>query len=117
MKYQLFGRYFLDQSGDRVTWIRIFSKEQKMLAGRGVYRDDVLILLSPTESHTITSVSGVRDELEMDSLPVWDKTRYLIHMGNVEHNYSVDEAIHCPTGDAVKGEDLKELINRIEHDF
>lgn len=117
MKYKLLEQYFLDQNDDRITWIRIFEKERKMLAGHGVYRDDVLILLSPTESHNIKSVAGVRSELGFDELPIWDKTRYLIHMGNIAHNYSVDEAIHCPTGEAVRGEELKELVKRIEDVF
>ena len=117
MKFSLLDRYFLDQEEDRVTWIRIFDREKKMLAGRGVYRDDVLILLSPTEAHDITDIAGVRRELDIAGLPSWDKTRYLIHMGDERQNWSVDEAIRCDTGDAVLGEELNGLVERIQEVF
>ncbi len=117
MKYSLLGRYFLDQEDDRVTWIRIFDQEQKMLAGHGVYRDDVLVLLAPTEAHDITDIEGVRRELDFADLPPWDKTRYLIHMGGVRQNWSVDEAIKCETGESVLGDELAGLVERVQQVF
>ncbi|HUX49644.1 MAG TPA: hypothetical protein VMW73_02550 [Spirochaetia bacterium] len=117
MKFTLLGRYFLDQEEDRVTWIRIFDDQLKMLAGRGVYRDDVLVLLSPTEVHEIRDLDAVRRELEFDTLPVWNKTRFLIHMGGHKQNYSVDEAMRCDSGEAVNGSELEELVNRIQQVF
>ncbi len=117
MKFSLLNRYFLDQEEDRVTWIRIFDDEKKMLAGRGVYRDDVLILLAPGEVHDIRDLDGVRSELDMAGLPAWDKTRYLIHMGSERQNYSVDEAIRCDTGERVTGDELAALVERIQQVF
>ncbi|WP_455382133.1 hypothetical protein [Salinispira pacifica] len=117
MKFSLLSRYFLDQTEDRVTWIRVFERERKMLAGRGVYRDDVLVLLAPTEAHDIKDIDGVRRELDLENLPVWDKTRYLIHMGSERQNWSVDEAIRCDTGEPVEGEELRGLVDRIQQVF
>jgi hypothetical protein len=117
MKFSLLGRFLLDQTDDRVTWIRIFENEKKMLAGHGVYRDDVLILLAPSEAHDIRDVRGVKEELGIDELPVWDKTRYLIHMGSERQNYSVDEAIYCDSGQTVAGDELTALVERIQKVF
>ena len=117
MKYQLLGNYFLEQTDDKVSWFRIFEDEQRLMMGNGVYRDDVLILLFPTRIDEITDVAGVRADLQIDSLPEWDKTRYLVHMGNANQGYPVQEAIALPEGRPLSQDELNGLVSRIEDVF
>jgi hypothetical protein len=117
MQYRLLGRYFLDQNDDRVSWIRVFAGEQRIMMGQGVYRDDVLILLYPKQVDTITDLEGVMRELNLDALHDWDKTRYLLHMGNANQGYPVQEAISLPDGQPLGQEELEQVVARIEDVF
>jgi hypothetical protein len=117
MKYKLLDRYYLEQEEDRVSWLRIFPEQQRLMGGSGVYRDDVLVLLFPTRIDEITNAKAIREELGMDELPEWDKTRYLIHMGNVNQGYPVQEAIRTHDGTELEREELLSLVDRIEDVF
>jgi hypothetical protein len=117
MKFKLFDSYVIDQNDDQVSWIRIFGDELKMMTGRGVYRDDVLVLLFPLEIDRIVDLPALLETVEMDSLPVWNKTRYLIHMGNANQGYPVQEAIETSDGRPIEREELLDLIGRIEEVF
>ena len=117
MKYKLLNSYFLEQSDDTVTWMRIFPQQLKLMVGKGVYRDDVLVLLFPSCIDDITDLDGVRNDLEMDSLPEWNKTRYLVHMGNANQGYPVQEAIATSDGHPLDQDELDALVERIEAVF
>jgi hypothetical protein len=117
MKFKLFDSYVIDQSDDQISWVRIFRDELKMMTGRGVYRDDVLVLLFPLEIDRIVDLPALLETVEMDSLPVWNKTRYLIHMGNANQGYPVQEAIETSDGRPIEREELLDLIGRIEEVF
>lgn len=117
MKYKLLNTYYFEQEDDRVSWIRLFPEEMKVMAGQGVYRDDVLVLLFPKSVDTITDLRGLRDELGIDSLPEWNTTRYLVHMGNANQGYPVQEAIATADGRHLGQEELDELVGRIEDVF
>ena len=117
MKYKLLNTYYLEQEEDRVSWLRIFSNEKRLMRGNGVYRDDVLILLFPSQIDEIKDEQAVRKELGMAELPEWDKTKYVIHMGNVNQGYPVQEAIHTNDGREVEREELLTLVDRIQEVF
>lgn len=117
MRYQLLENYFLEQTDDRVSWMRIFPEEKRLMMGNGVYRDDVLILLFPKRIDEITDVAGVRTDLELATLPVWNKTRYLIHMGNANQGYPVQEAVSLPEGQPLTQDELDAVVRRIEDVF
>ena len=117
MKYRLFDSYVFDQSNDQVEWVRLFPDQMKIMSGRGVYRDDVLVLLFPQSVDDITNLDGVRSALEIDSLPVWNKTRYLIHMGNANQGYPVQEAVATADGRELERDEVLDLVARIESVF
>ncbi|MFW5784353.1 MAG: hypothetical protein ACOCY8_07540 [Spirochaetota bacterium] len=117
MRYQLLGKYFLDQTDDTVLWMRIFADERKLMVGKGVYRDDVLVLLFPSSVDTITDLAGVRSDLEIDTLPRWNKTKYLVHMGNASQGYPVQEAIDTADGRPLDQDELDDVVDRIQRVF
>lgn len=117
MKYKLLDRYVFDQDDDTVAWFRIFPEQKKLMMGKGVYRDDVLVLLFPQQIDDITSVGGLRDDLDMDELPEWNKTAYLVHMGSANQGYPVQEAIATADGRDLSQEELDELVDRIQEVF
>lgn len=117
MKYKLLDRYVFDQNDDTVAWVRIFADEKKLMMGKGVYRDDVLVLLFPQHIDDITDVRGVRDDLGIDELPEWNKTAYLVHMGNANQGYPVQEAIATADGRELTQEELDDLVDRIQEVF
>ncbi len=117
MKYKLLNSYFLDQLDDTVSWMRIFPQQRKLMVGKGVYRDEVLVLLFPSCIDEITDLDGVRTDLEMEVLPEWNKTRYLVHMGNVNQGYPVQEAIATDDGHRLDQEELDAVVERIEEVF
>jgi len=117
MKFKLFDTYMIDQENDQVSWIRIFPDELKMMTGKGVYRDDVLVLLFPLKIDLITDLPGLMITIEMDTLPVWNKTRYLVHMGNANQNYPVQEAVETADGRQLEREEVLSLVSRIEEVF
>ena len=98
MKFKLFDSYVLDQADDQISWIRIFPDELKMMTGRGVFRDDVLVLLFPVQIDRIVDLPALLETVEMEKLPVWNKTQYLIHMGNANQGYPVQEAVETSDG-------------------
>jgi len=97
--------------------MRIFADQKKLMTGHGVYRDDVLVLLFPTAVDDIVDVEGVRDDLEIDSLPEWNKTHYLVHMGNANQGYPVQEAIRTESGEPLDQDELDSLVDRIQSVF
>jgi len=117
MKYKLLDRYVFDQSADTVAWVRIFADEKKLMTGKGVYRDDVLVLLFPQQIDDIVDLAGVRDDLNVDELPEWNKTAYLVHMGNANQGYPVQEAIRTADGSELTQEELDDLVDRIQEVF
>jgi hypothetical protein len=117
MRYALLDRYVIEQEDDRVQWIRIFSEEMKIMAGRGVYRDDVLVCLYPQDVSDILNLAEVRKELAIESLPEWNKTRYLLHMGNVHQDYQVFDAIRCDTGELLQDDELVMVATRVNQIF
>jgi hypothetical protein len=117
MKYKLLNSYFISQEDDRVDWMRIFADEKKLMIGKGVYRDDVLVLLFPQQIEDITDLEGVRSDLEFDELPEWNKTRYLVHMGNANQGYPVQEAIATGDGRSLDQDELDALVDRIQDVF
>lgn len=117
MKYKLLDRYVFDQDDDTVAWVRIFADEKKLMMGKGVYRDDVLVLLFPQQIDDITDLPGVREDLGMDELPVWNKTAYLVHMGNANQGYPVQEAVTTDDGRALTQQELDDLVDRIQEVF
>lgn len=117
MKYRLFDNYVIDQFGDQVSWIRIFREEKQLMTGRGVYRDDVLVLLFPLQIDDITDLKGLLETVDLDSLPVWNKTRYLVHMGNANQGYPVQEAVETSDGRALERDEVFDLVSRIEEVF
>ena len=117
MKFKLLNRYFISQEDDRVSWMRIFPDQKKLMMGRGVYRDDVLVLLFPQQIDDITDLDGVRRDLEMDTLPEWNKTTYLVHMGNANQGYPVQEAIATQDGRELSQDELDQLVDRIQDVF
>lgn len=117
MKYKLLERYFLDQEDDRVVWMRVFTEEKKLMNGRGVYRDDVLVLLYPEEVNDIVDVEALKTELNFEFLPEWNKTRYLVHMGNEKEGYAVHDTIDCRTGWDLTREELELVLKRIHEVF
>ena len=117
MKYKLLNSYFLDQSDDTISWMRIFAERRKLMMGKGVYRDDVLVLLFPTDVSDIMDLDGVRRDLEMETLPEWNKTRYLVHMGNANQGYPVQEAIDTSDGRPLEQDELDALVDRIQSVF
>lgn len=117
MKFKLFDTYIIDQEDDQVSWIRIFPDELKMMTGKGVYRDDVLVLLFPLKIELIADLPGVLETVKMDSLPIWNKTRYLIHMGNANQNYPVQEAVETADGRPLERDEVLDLVSRIEEVF
>ncbi|MCA1754248.1 MAG: hypothetical protein LC641_06045, partial [Spirochaeta sp.] len=117
VKYKLLERYFLDQDDDRVVWMRIFTDEKKLMNGHGVYRDDVLVLLYPDEVNDIIDVEALKQELDFEFLPEWDKTRYLVHMGDETEGYAVHDTIDCRTGWDLSKEELETVIKRIHEVF
>ncbi len=117
MKYKLLDSYFLEQTDDTVAWMRIFPEQMKLMAGKGVYRDDVLVLLFPARVDDITDLEGVRADLQMDGLPEWNKTTYLVHMGNANQGYPVQEAIATADGRPLDQDELDSLVERIERVF
>lgn len=117
MKYKLLDSYVLDQTDDTVAWFRIFANEKRLMAGQGVYRDDVLVLLFPARIDTIVDLDGVRADLGIDSLPEWNKTRYLLHMGNANQGYPVQEAITTADGKPLDQAELDEVVERVQTVF
>ena len=117
MKFTLFDTYVIDQEDDQVSWIRIFPEEMKMMTGRGVYRDDVLVLLFPLQIDIINDLPGLIETVGMADLPVWDKTRYLVHMGNANQGYPIQEAVETSDGRLLEREEILELVSRIEEVF
>ena len=117
MKYTLLNRYLIEQVDDRVTWMRIFDEERRLMTGHGVYRDDVLVLLSPTQIDEILDVDTVRSTIGLDGLPEWNKTSFLVHMGTVNQGYPVQEAVRTSDGSALEREELLDLVTRIESVF
>ncbi len=117
MTYKLLDSYYIEQDDDRISWLRLFPERGRLMAGSGVYRDDVLILLFPSRIDAIDDPQAVRTELGLDSLPEWNKTRYLIHMGNVNQGYPVQEAIHTADGSELEREELLSLVDRIQSVF
>ena len=117
MKFELLDQYILDTDDDSVYWLRVFPREMKMLSGKGVYRDDVLILLFPIEVHGIKDLTALREPLGFGSLPVWDKTAYVIHMGNASQSYPIQAAIETETGRELTREEVDAIVERIEQVF
>jgi hypothetical protein len=117
MKYKLLNKYILEQIDDSVSWIRIFPDEMQIMTGRGVYRDDVLVLLFPMSVDTITDLPGLLATAQMDALPEWNKTRYLVHMGNANQGYPVQEAIETTDGRNLNRDEVLDLVARIEDVF
>lgn len=117
MKFQLFDTYVIDQTDDQVSWIRIFPEELKMMTGKGVYRDDVLVLLFPLQIDRIMDLPALLKTVEMETLPVWNKTRYLIHMGNANQGYPIQEAVETGDGRHLEREEILGLVGRIEEVF
>ncbi|MFW5688277.1 MAG: hypothetical protein ACOC1U_01805 [Spirochaetota bacterium] len=117
MKYKLLNRYYLSQDEDRVEWLRIFRDDKKLMMGNGVYRDDVLVLLFPKQIDDIVDLPGLLRDLEFDALPEWNKTRYLVHMGNANQGYPVQEAIATSDGRELDQQELDALVGRIEEVF
>ena len=107
----------IDQDDDQVSWIRIFPEELQMMTGRGVYRDDVLVLLFPLRIDDITDLDGLMKTVDLDSMPVWNKTRYLVHMGNANQGYPVQEAVETSDGRLLEREEILDLVSRIEEVF
>jgi hypothetical protein len=89
----------------------------RLMQGKGVYRDDVLVLLFPTRIDPIEDVAALRSELEIESLPEWNKTAYLIHMGNARQGYPVQEAIATSDGRELERDEIFSLVDRIESVF
>jgi len=117
MKYKLLNKYYFEQDDDRVSWMRIFADEKKLMSGKGVYRDDVLVLLFPAAVDDIVDLDAVRANLALESLPEWNKTAYLVHMGNANQGYPVQEAIRTADGSDLTQEELDSLVDRIESVF
>lgn len=117
MKYKLLNTYFFEQHDDSVSWIRLFPDQMRIMMGRGVYRDDVLVLLFPQSVDTITDLAGVRADLDLASLPEWNKTKYLVHMGNANQGYPVQEAIALPEGRHLDQDELDDVVERIQNVF
>lgn len=117
MQYRLLGKYLLDQTDDRVSWIRVFAEEKRLMMGNGVYRDDVLVLLFPKQIDTITDLDGLMAQLDFNAHPEWNKTSYLLHMGNANQGYPVQEAISLPDGEPLSQEELDKVVARIEDVF
>jgi hypothetical protein len=117
MKYKLLNNYVFEQVDDTVTWARIFAEQKKLMMGKGVYRDDVLVLLFPSRIDDVDDLAGVRADLGIDELPEWDKTRYLVHMGNANQGYPVQEAITTADGEALDQDELDSLVDRIQSVF
>lgn len=115
--YRLFDEYFIEETEDRVQWMRIFSDQQRLMRGRGTYRDDVLVLLHPYRIDDITSEEGLRDELEFERLPVWSKTRYLVHMGSENQGFPVQDAVETTTGRHLAGDEVRSLVEKIQAAF
>ena len=111
MKFRLFDTYFIDQDDDSVSWIRVFPDDLKMMTGRGVYRDDVLILLFPLQIDEISDVEGLLKKMDLSSYPVWDKTQFLVHMGNANQGYPVQEAIEVSTGRHLERDEVLSLVS------
>jgi hypothetical protein len=97
--------------------MRIFPDQKKLMTGHGVYRDDVLVLLFPTAVDNIIDVAGVRADLDIDALPEWNKTHYLVHMGNANQGYPVQEAIRTDDGESLDQDELDSLVDRIQSVF
>lgn len=116
-EYRLFDEYQFDVSADRVQWMRIFSDQRRLMRGRGVFRDDVLVLLHPYRIDDITDESALRDELSYDSLPVWDKTTYLVHLGNERQGFPVQDAIEIASGRHLEDTEIQDLVTRIQDVF
>ena len=117
MKFKLFDSYVFDQTDDQVSWVRIFPDELKMMTGKGVYRDDVLVLLFPIQIDRITDLEALLEAVEMDSLPVWNKTRYVVHMGNANQGYPVQEAVATEDGHHLERDEVLDVVSRIEAVF
>lgn len=117
MRYKLLDSYVLDQIGDQVSWVRIFTEQMKVMVGRGVYRDDVLVLLFPQSVETITDLDGLRSSFALDGLPEWNKTKYLIHMGSANQGYPVQEAIATADGRHLDRDETFAIVDRIESVF
>lgn len=117
MKFKLLDRYVIDQDDDQVSWVRVFRDEMKLMTGRGVYRDDVLVLLFPLKIDIISDLDGLLDTLDMGNLPEWNKTQYLVHMGNANQGYPVQEAIETSDGRLLEREEVLNLVGRIEEVF
>lgn len=117
MKFRLFDTYVIDQADDQVSWIRIFPKDLRLMTGRGVYRDDVLILLFPLDITGIADLDDLLESIDLDSLPIWNKTRYLVHMGNANQGYPVQEAVEVESGRHLERDEIMELVGRIEEVF
>ncbi len=97
--------------------MRVFDSEKRLMIGNGVYRDDVLVLLFPQRIDEITDLAGLRSELFLESLPEWDKTRYLVHMGNESQGYPVQEAMELLEGRPLSQAELDGVVSRIEDVF
>ena len=117
MKYQLLDRYVIERDDDSVSWVRIFAQEKRLMYGRGVYRDDVLVLLFPTAVEPIEDLDAVRAELGLGDLTEWDKTTYLVHIGNARQGYPVQEAIATSDGRDLSRDEVFSLVDRIESVF
>ena len=117
MKFKLFDTYVIDQEDDQVSWIRIFPDELKMMTGTGVYRDDVLVLVFPLKIDLIADLPRLMETVKMDSLPIWNKTRYLVHMGNANQGYPVQEAVETADGRHLERDEVLDLVGRIEEVF
>jgi hypothetical protein len=117
VKYQLLDRYIIEQTDDTVSWVRLFPEERRLMYGKGVYRDDVLILLFPTAIEPVDDVATVRAEFDMDQLQAWNKTTYLLHMGNARQGYPVQEAIATADGRELSRDEVLSLVDRIESVF
>lgn len=117
MNYKLLDSYYIEQDDDQVSWMRIFPEQKRLMTGKGVYRDDVLVLLFPSRIDEIDNPDAVREKLALESLPEWNKTQYLIHMGTVNQGYPVQEAIHTADGSELEREELLSLVSRIESVF
>ena len=117
MKYQLLDQYVIERTDDSVSWVRVFAKEMRLMYGKGVYRDDVLILLFPKAVEPIEDLDAVRSELGLGTLDEWDKTAYLVHIGNSRQGYPVQEAIATSDGRELDRDEIFALVDRIESVF
>ncbi len=116
-EYRLYDDYHLDVTADRVHWMRIFSDQRRLMRGRGVFREDMLVLLHPYRIDDVTDEAGLREELAFESLPVWTETTYLVHLGTERQGFPVQDAVEIPTGRHLEAEEIHGLVGRIQDVF